>query len=148
MCRSAADPQPPDTPTVYCADDNPLVTDAIRIQVERAPDFRWMGCAEDAGRLIEEVGRRGCPDIVLLDVDMPGKSPFDAIGELLGRCGGVRVLMYSGIVRRDLIDRAIAAGAWGYVSKSDGEQALFAAMRKVLAGEIGLSPEAQAIYGP
>jgi DNA-binding NarL/FixJ family response regulator len=49
------------------------------------------------------------------------------------------------MVRRDLIDRALECGAWGYVSKGDGEAALFEAMRKAMGGELGLSPEAQAI---
>ena len=134
-------------PNVFCADDNPLVTEALRMQIETAPDFQWMGCAEDAGKLIEAVARPGgCPDVVLLDIDMPGKNPFDAIKELVSHCRDARVLMYSGLVQRDLIDRAIEAGAWGYVAKSDGEEALFSAMRKVLAGEFALSPEVQAVY--
>lgn len=132
---------------VFCADDNPLVTDALRLQIESAPDFRWMGCAEDADKLVEALaGPAGCPDVVLLDIDMPGKNPFDAIAEVAGHCGDTRVLMYSGLVQRELIDRAIQAGAWGYVAKSDGEEALFSAMRKVLAGEFALSPEVQAMY--
>ncbi len=135
-------------PTVYCADDNPLVTAALRVQFQHNPDFRWMGCAEDAGQLIEDLARVGCPDVVLLDIDMPGKDPFDAIGELVDLCGDVRVVMYTGMVRRDLIDRAIEAGAWGYVAKSDGEEALFDAVRKVLEGQFALSPEVEATYKP
>jgi two-component system response regulator DesR len=132
---------------VFCADDNPLVTDALRYMIDGAPDLSWMGCAEDADKLIQAVARPGgCPDIVLLDIDMPGKNPFDAIGELVGHCRETRVLMYTGLVQRDLIDRAIQAGAWGYVSKSDGQEALLEAVRRVLAGEIGLSPEVQAAY--
>jgi len=133
-------------PRVFCADDNPLVTYALQRYIQRSPDFRWMGCAEDADTLLEEVAREGCPDIVLMDIDMPGKDPFEAIGELLARCGSTRVLMYSGMVKRELIERAIEAGAWGYVSKGDGERALFEAMRRALNSELGLSPEAQAVY--
>jgi DNA-binding NarL/FixJ family response regulator len=133
-------------PRVYCADDNPMVTEALRRFIERSGEFAWMGCAEDADQLCDDVRRNGCPDIVLLDIDMPGSDPFDAIGALQGVCSSARVLMYSGMVRRDLIERALQAGAWGYVAKSDGEAALFTAMRKVLGGDLGFSPEAQAIY--
>jgi len=132
---------------VFCADDNPLVTAALQRYVERSPDFDWMGCAEDADELCSEVRSRGCPDIVLLDIDMPGMDPFAAIGELQRCCGRSRILMYSGMVRRDLIDRALEAGAWGYVSKGDGEQSLFEAMRAALAGHLALSPEVRAVYG-
>jgi DNA-binding NarL/FixJ family response regulator len=134
-------------PRVYCADDNPMVTAALRRFIERSGEFAWMGCAEDADRLCEDVRLHGCPDIVLLDIDMPGSDPFDAIATLQGVCASARVLMYSGMVRRDLVDRAMQAGAWGYVAKSDGEAALFAAMRRVMAGEFGFSPEAEAVYG-
>lgn len=134
-------------PAVYCADDNALVTEALRVQVERTHEFEWMGCAEDAGALLKQIEEKGCPDLVLLDIDMPGRDPFDAIGALSDLCGDIRVLMYTGIVRRDLIDRAVEAGAWGYVAKSDGEEALFEAMRKVLDGQFALSPEVQAAYG-
>lgn len=135
-------------PAVYCADDNPLVTDALRVQFERARDFRWMGCSEDADSLVKAVSQRGCPDIILLDIDMPGKDPFEAIAELTELCADVRVVMYTGMVRRELIDQAVEAGAWGYVAKSDGEEALFTAMRKVLDGEFALSPEVEAAYAP
>jgi DNA-binding NarL/FixJ family response regulator len=148
MSTVAQDPATANTrkPRVYCADDNPLVTEALKRYIERSPDFAWMGCSEDADTLCRDVQTRGCPEIVLLDVDMPGSDPFEAIGVLQACCGHTRVLMYSGMVRRDLIDRAVQAGAWGYVSKSDGEAALFEAMRRVVQGEFGFSPEAQAVY--
>ena len=132
---------------VFCADDNPLVTDALKVQIESAPDFRWVGSAENADELLSEAAaiadHNDCPDIVLLDIDMPGRDPFEAIGELQRICPGARVLMYSGLVRREWIERAMEAGAWGYVAKSDGEQALLAAMRAALSDEFALSPEVQ-----
>lgn len=137
---------------VFCADDNPLVTEALRIQINRAPDFRWIGCTDSADDLLIEAAaiadadESECPDIVLLDIDMPGRDPFGAIGELHKICPRARVLMYSGLVRRDWVERAMEAGAWGYVAKSDGEQALLAAMRAALADEFALSPEVQRVF--
>ena len=128
-------------PRVFCADDNPLVTDALKGYITRSREFQWMGCAENADDLCRAVEVQGCPEIVLLDIDMPGMSPFDAVRKLASCCPHARVLMYSGMVRRDLIDHAIEAGAWGYVSKSDGEQALFWAMHAVLRDEVAFSPE-------
>ncbi len=132
---------------VICADDNPLVGAALERFITRSPDFEWMGCADDADQLCEKVRSIGCPHLVLLDIDMPGMDPFTAVRELAVCCPDARVLMYSGIVRRDLIDRAIEAGAWGYVSKGDGEAALFDAMRAVLAGDVAFSPEARRTAG-
>jgi DNA-binding NarL/FixJ family response regulator len=61
-------------------------------------------------------------------------------------CPDTKVLMYSGLVRREWIERAMECGAWGYVAKSDGEQALMAAMRAAMADEIAFSPEAQRAF--
>jgi DNA-binding NarL/FixJ family response regulator len=116
VTQSGTYPPPRTVPRVFCADDNPLVTHALRRYIERSGRFDWMGCSEDADTLLRTVDSLGCPDIVLLDIDMPGMDPFEAIGALGARCGGARVMMYTGMVRRDLIDRALEAGAWGYVS--------------------------------
>jgi DNA-binding NarL/FixJ family response regulator len=62
-------------------------------------------------------------------------------------CPEARAVMFSGHVRIDLIERAFAAGAWGYVSKIDGETALINAVRAVRNGEIALSAEARSLYG-
>ena len=47
---------------------------------------------------------------------------------------------------QDLLDKALDAGAWGYVAKSDGEAALVAAIRTVAAGMVGLSPSIESLY--
>lgn len=132
---------------VFCADDNPLVSDALRQFVVRSGEFEWAGCVADADALCAKIGELGCPEIVLLDIDMPGMDPFEAVGRVAECCPETRVLMYSGMVRRDLIDRAIESGAWGYVSKGDGEQALFEAMRAALEGQIAMSPEVRSVAG-
>jgi DNA-binding NarL/FixJ family response regulator len=135
---------------VYCVDDNPLVSEALKVQIDRASDFRWIGCAGNADDLLSEMAaiadQDECPDIVLLDIDMPGRDPFEAIVELRQMCPDTKVLMYSGLVRREWIERAMECGAWGYVAKSDGEQALLAAMRAAMADEIAFSPEAQRAF--
>ena len=135
---------------VFCTDDNSLVTEAVRLHIEQEPDFDWVGSAESADDMLTKAheirARRHCPDIVLLDIDMPGRDPFEAIGELHRICPNARVLMYSGLVRRDWIERAMESGAWGYVAKSDGQEALLTAMRSAMADEFALSPEVQRIF--
>jgi DNA-binding NarL/FixJ family response regulator len=89
---------------------------------------------------------RECPDlqVLVLDLDMPGRDPFEALAAIVRRCPAVRVVVFSGYVRRELVDRAIEAGAWAYISKNDGETALLAAIPDVVAGRFVLSPEAKA----
>jgi two-component system response regulator DesR len=130
---------------VLCVDDNAHVADALRIKFGRDERFDWKGWLPSADELVE-VAIRECPAVVLLDVDMPGKDPFDATAGLVERCPESRVLFFSGHVRPELIDRAIEAGAWGYVSKSDGEGALMDAACRVAAGEFVLGSEVRAAY--
>jgi DNA-binding NarL/FixJ family response regulator len=133
------------TVNVVCVDDNPLVADALRIKLSRTPEFKWQGWASDADSLLE-MSKCACAAIVILDLDMPGKDVFEATEELMSICPESRVVVFTGHVRKELIDKAVKAGAWGYVSKSDGEDALIEAMGKVVDGEFALSPEVRATY--
>jgi len=130
---------------VLCVDDNFLVAEGIKIKLMLAGGFEWLGQLSDADNLLDEV-RRGQPDIVLLDIDMPGKDAFAAMEELRESGLDSRVIMVSGHVRTDLIDRAVEAGAWGYVSKGDGAQAIISAIDQVMAGKFVMGPEVSAEY--
>lgn len=134
-----------DIASVFCVDDNPEIISAIRTLVLRTGEFRWSGSLTGVDALVEQAGRF-CPDIVLLDIDMPGRDPFEALSELSDCCPDCRAIMLTGHVRRDLVERALECGAWGYVSKNDGEQELLAALRRVVSGEFALSPEARRFY--
>jgi two-component system response regulator NreC len=131
--------------SVLCVDDNVAVAEALEVKVGRAEGFEWKGTLSRADDLVD-VCLRDPPMLVLLDVDMPGRDPFDALAELVEKCPDTRVLMFSGHVRRDLITRAVDAGAWGYVSKNDGENEIVTALRRVAAGELALSPEAKRMF--
>jgi DNA-binding NarL/FixJ family response regulator len=131
---------------VFCVDDNALVVEALKLQLAGLKDVEWAGAAHDADSLLEQA-RVTCPDIVLLDIDMPGKDSISAVSELNEICRGSRVLMYSGLLRRDLVDRALDAGAWGYVAKTDGEHDLLKAIRAVASGSMGFSRSIQSILG-
>jgi DNA-binding NarL/FixJ family response regulator len=132
--------------SVLCVDDNAAVAEALEVKLGRSEGFEWKGALRRADDLVA-VCVRDRPTLVLLDVDMPGRDPFDVLAELVDRCPETRVLVFSGHVRRDLITRAIDSGAWGYVSKNDGEEEMVAALRQVAAGELALSPEAKRMFG-
>lgn len=131
-------------PRVLCIDDNPLVVDAIRITVQRDGDLEWVGSRPSADDL-PAAARDLQADAVLLDADMPGRNPFEALAELVRVAPQIRVIILSAHVRPDVIDAAIAAGAWGYVSKNDGEAALIDALRRVMAGHFCLSREVREV---
>lgn len=143
-----ADRMPIDRPIrVLCVDDNPLVADALSTRLRLAGGFDCVGHLLDATTMLEEVHRLQ-PDIVLMDLDMPGAEPFEIMRILSGTHPETRVLVLSGHVRRDLLDRAVEFGAWGYLSKNDDAETLIAAIRRVANGEFVLGPELAADSSP
>lgn len=129
---------------VLCVDDNDLVAEALQIKLQLSGGFEWLGRLPSADSLVE-VATRLRPDVVLLDIDMPGKSPFVALVELREGCPDTRVLMISGHVRQELIDRAFECGAWGYISKNDGTDVIVQGVRDVARGEFAMGPEIEVV---
>ncbi len=125
---------------VLCVDDNPLVADAVAMRLQLAGGFECVGYLPDASSMLAEVARLR-PDVVLMDLDMPGSEPFEMMRTLSRAFPETRVLVLSGHVRRDLLDRAIEFGAWGYLSKNDDAEMLVNAVRRVAGGEFVLGPE-------
>ena len=131
--------------TVLCVDDNAGIAEALRMKFSSGP-LHWLGWLPDATDLVEKV-KAECPAIVLLDLDMPGPDPFEALAQIASTGCATKVVIFSGHVRRELLDKAIEAGAWGYVSKNEGAGALMQTIERVLQGEFALSDEVRAIAG-
>lgn len=130
---------------ILCVDDNPSITKALETKFSRVGSFAWKGALSRADDLLATVTREH-PAVVLLDVDMPGKDPFVVLAELSQACPETKVVMFSGHVRRELVERAVESGAWGYVSKNDGENELIKAIQKAAQGELALSDEARRVF--
>jgi two-component system, NarL family, response regulator DesR len=132
---------------VLCVDDNDLIGDAIEIKLNLSPQhqFEWLGQLNSANELLQEIIHRQ-PDVVLLDIDMPGEDPIEALRKLSEFVPSVRVLMLTAHVRRDLIERAIEAGAWGYLSKYSGGESIVDAIQSVFRGEFVFGPGVAAAY--
>lgn len=131
---------------VLCADDNEAIGEAVRLKLACSGGFEWLGQLPTAERLTEEASSL-LPDVVLLDIDMPGPDPFEAVQELSRSCPDVRVVMFTGHARRELIDRAFEAGAWGYLSKTEATDTIVETIRRVASGEFVLGPDAEAVLG-
>jgi two-component system response regulator NreC len=111
---------------------------AARMALER--DMECVGRLESAADLSDAVRRLGA-GVVLIDLEMPGPDPIEQI-ELLKRSNPeVQVVILSGYVRDHLIDRALAAGASGYFSKSDAPNAIFEGIRAAARGTQALGSD-------
>jgi two-component system invasion response regulator UvrY len=128
---------------VLCVDDNDFVAEALRRKVTHTTGFRWAGWLPSAHDLVATV-REGGVDVVLLDLDMPGKDAFEALREVASLYPDVRVVILSGYVRADYIDRAVEAGAWGYISKNESTDTIMQAVRNAAAGAFAFGPDVEA----
>jgi two-component system nitrate/nitrite response regulator NarL len=129
----------PDLPTCVVADDHGIVRDAIRSRLDRGRYVRVVGEAADGTQALERV-RELRPDILLLDVRMPGMDGLEVATAVTKEGLPTRVLMLSALADPALVERSFAAGAAGYVAKESHRDILAAALRAVAAGEQFVDP--------
>ena len=110
---------------VLLADDQSKVRSALRLILEHQPDLNVLGEAVDAQGLLDWV-RLVCPDVVLLDWELPGLPRHDLLSALRGLCPHLKVIALSG--RPEARQAALAAGADAFVSKGDPPEQLLAAV--------------------
>jgi two-component system response regulator DesR len=119
---------------VLCVDDSPELTSAWTRFFALHPDIEIVGVLDRADSLPAAVQDK-TPDVVLLDLTMDGRDPLDVLEELSRINPDVRVLICSGRNEADLIARAMDAGAWGFVDKSEEPQQVLEAIRRTARGE-------------
>ncbi|TFV84967.1 response regulator transcription factor [Microbacterium sp. dk485] len=124
---------------VLIVDDHPIVRTGLGGLVDAAPDLQVVGTAatgEDAVAAVEAAP----PDVVLMDLRMPGMDGDEATGRILAVAPEARVVILTTYETDDAILRAIGAGASGYLLKAAPEDELLAGIRAVAAGEVALAP--------
>ena len=126
--------------SILIVDDHALVRNMLAECVAASTDFRVAGVAGDAETAIHEAIRLR-PDIVIMDIDMPGTVCFDAVRTIRARCPDTRVLFLSAFFHDRYIEQALAVEASGYVTKNEPPEVLLKAIRAVAAGESYYSPE-------
>ncbi|MFC5720971.1 response regulator [Streptomyces gamaensis] len=125
--------------TVVIADDDALVRAGIRAIVETSPDITVVAEASDGGEAITQV-RQWRPDVVLMDLDMPGCDGLTATRRLLTQPDPPKVLVLTTFGMDENITSALHAGASGYLMKQLTPQQLIHAVSTVAAGGTVLSP--------
>ena len=120
-------------------DDHAVVRTGLRRVLDAEPDLETVAEAPDADRAVfEAIEHR--PDVVLLDVTMPGKSGIEGLPALLQAVPEARVLMLSMQDDPHYVREAFAAGASGYVLKEAADSEVVGAVRAVAAGEQYVHP--------
>jgi DNA-binding NarL/FixJ family response regulator len=126
---------------VALADDQPLVRAGIAMILSAEQDIEIVGEAGD-GRAAEALARRTEPDVLLMDVRMPGGDGLEATRRILADpdLGSVRVLMLTTFELDEYVFEALRSGASGFLVKHTEPDELVRAVREVFAGEALLSP--------
>lgn len=126
--------------TIVLVDDQAIVRAAFKSLLERVPHFKVIGDAGDARSAIELVGELR-PDLVLLDITMPGLSGIDAVSPIKRASPRSRVLMASQHEGQKFVRQALMAGADGYLSKDSEPEELALAIDSIHRGDSYLSPK-------
>jgi DNA-binding NarL/FixJ family response regulator len=127
------------TVRVVLADDQPLVRSGLRVLIADTPDLEVVGEAangEEAVRLAEEVS----PDVIVMDIRMPGMNGIEATSLVTSGPGATRVLVLTTFDEDDYVYGALRAGASGFAVKDMALDDILAAIRVVAAGDALIAP--------
>jgi two-component system nitrate/nitrite response regulator NarL len=130
-------PSGPDVPqpiTIVIADDHPVFRDGLMRLIQTRPDLKVIGTASDGPQALELVSRAQ-PDLLLLDLAMPGMTGLMALRELKGTETRTRIVLLTAAIERDEIATALQFGAKGVVLKESASDVLFKSIEAVMAGQ-------------
>ena len=120
-------------------EDNPLVRHALEIILNGTTGLTCCGAFQDANRWEMEI-KRCQPDVILMDIEMPGTNGIEATRQITSRYPEIRILIQTVFQDPDRIFQAMCAGASGYLLKNDPPAKLIEAVLDVYQGGTPLSP--------
>ncbi|HEU0146602.1 MAG TPA: response regulator transcription factor [Bradyrhizobium sp.] len=126
--------------TIILVDDHAVVREGYRSVLQKQPGLRVIAEASDgaeAYRLFKDVK----PDLVIMDLTMPGIGGIESIRRIRQWDRGARILVFTMHENAAFAVQAIRAGARGYVTKTSPPEVLIEAVRNVLSGQIAISPD-------
>jgi DNA-binding NarL/FixJ family response regulator len=129
---------------VLVADDHPIVRSGIVALLQTAEDLEVVGEATTGIEAVELASRLH-PDLVLMDLRMPGMNGDEATAKVLAEAPGTRVVILTTYETDDSILTAIEAGASGYLLKAAPQEEILAGVRSVARGEVALAPSIAAL---
>ncbi len=129
----------PDEITCLIVDDHEVVREGLRLSLSRSPHIRVVGEASDGASAIALAERRR-PDVVIMDVRMPGMDGLEATKEITQKVPGTSVLIFTAYSERSLLGRGLESGAKGYILKEAPHTTLVRAIEKVAAGDGFVDP--------
>jgi NarL family two-component system response regulator LiaR len=130
----------PNSIRIFITDDHAIVRSGIRALLATEPEIDVVGEAANGDQAITGV-REQQPDVVLMDLEMPGMDGIEAIQHIIGADPEARILVLTSFATDERVFPAIKSGALGYLLKDAGPEALVQAIRQVHRGESSLHPK-------
>lgn len=126
--------------TVLIVDDHPAIRESLGAWIERQPDLKVCGEAADLAGALQEVADKK-PDVAVIDIALKTGSGLDLIKRIKARAPNVRMLVWSMYGESLYAERALRAGALGYITKEQATSKILDAIRCVLQDKIYLNEE-------
>jgi DNA-binding NarL/FixJ family response regulator len=123
---------------ILIVDDHPLFREGLKQMIDRTPDLAICGEAEDVSEALKAIGELK-PDLVLVDISLGSGSGIDLVKAIKTKFGDLPVLVISMHDESLYAERALRAGAMGYVMKHERGKRVLAAISRVLGGDIYVS---------
>ncbi|MGF1540548.1 MAG: response regulator [Pleurocapsa sp.] len=124
---------------ILLVDDQKMIREALKVILESETDFQIVGTADNGITAIEQVAALK-PDLVLMDIEMPGLDGANATKTITQKYSDTKVLILSSYDRDEYLAKAISVGAKGYLLKNADFQEVITAIRSVYQGYSQLSP--------
>ena len=124
---------------VLIVDDHPIVRKGLMQLIAHEPDIEVCGEAEDVAEALEQVSSLR-PDLAVIDISLKDSHGIELIGQVKASYPEVKMLVWSMFDEKVFAERALRAGAMGYINKQKSIEKVVDAIRQVLAGEMYLSP--------
>jgi DNA-binding NarL/FixJ family response regulator len=126
---------------VFVVDDHPIVRQGLALLINQEPDLTVCGEAEEAESILSSIAQLE-PDIIVLDISLPGSDGIEALKAIRSNHADLPVLILSMHDESIYAERALRAGANGYIMKQEATDTVLVALRRILAGEVYISDRA------
>lgn len=123
---------------IYIVDDHPLMRKGLAMTIEKEMGFEVCGQAESAEKALNEILEMN-PDVAVIDISLPGMNGIELVKNILHQQPDLKILIVSRHDEELYAERALRAGAKGYLMKLEAVEILVSALKQILNGSIYLS---------
>lgn len=125
---------------ILIADDHRMMRDGLRLAIQRVPDLEVIGEADNGPDVVRQAEKLN-PDIMILDIHLPGKNGIEVAREILGKNRKTRIIVLSADADPGLVRSAVEAGVSGYLVKENAVNELIQAIHAATRSMSYFSPE-------